>query len=270
LAQALDERLGEAIERLDADALARAAELDERRDRELEAVREALRGELERGEAEIARLRSEGEAATEEHLRHASASRFEEIEARTAAARAQIDEYADRALSRKARRQELKLARQERERRIRAAERRVEARGDAVVTRARAELGAIMVEARAELVALRDELDRTGDDLRALAAQAEERVSQTGRIAESMLLARAQAASAEAAGELRATAAEISRLMAQEASVADAHERLEGVLARLRLTDQRLRASDERTRRALGHLEAVPDAGAPEAADGGE
>ena len=57
-------------------------------------------------------------------------------------------------------------------------------------------------------------------------------------------------------------------MIAQEASVADAQERLEGALARLRATDQRLRASDERTRRALGHLEAVPDVVEPEAADG--
>jgi chromosome segregation ATPase len=117
----------------------------------------------------------------------------------------------------------------------------------------------MMIEARAELVSLRNELDRVGGDIRTLAGQAEDRVSQTGRIAESMVLARAQAATAEAVRELTATATEISRLIAQEASVAEAHERLESVLARLRATDQRLRASDERTRRALGPLRAVPD-----------
>ena len=74
-----------------------------------------------------------------------------------------------------------------------------------------------------------------------------------------MVLTRAQAAPAEAVRELTATATEISRLIAQEASVAEAHERLESVLVRLRATDQRLRASDERTRRTLGHLRAVPD-----------
>ena len=125
--------------------------------------------------------------------------------------------------------------------------------------RVRAELGALMIEARAELITLQNELERVGGDIRTAASQAEDRVSQTGRIAESMVLTRAQAATAEAVRELTATATEISRLIAQEASVAEAHERLESVLVRLRATDQRLRASDERTRRTLGHLRAVPD-----------
>jgi hypothetical protein len=107
--------------------------------------------------------------------------------------------------------------------------------------------------------AVRGELDRIGGHIRTLAGEASERVSQSGRIAESMVLTRAQAAAAEAVRELSATATEISRLIAQEASTADAHERLKSVVARLEATDQRLQASDERTRRALWHLEAVPD-----------
>jgi hypothetical protein len=59
--------------------------------------------------------------------------------------------------------------------------------------------------------------------------------------------------------DVTAVAAEVALRMEEQASAVEARDRLEDVVARLRLADQRLRASDERTKRALSHLRAVPE-----------
>ena len=117
----------------------------------------------------------------------------------------------------------------------------------------------MMIEARADLVALRDELERIGGDIRSVAGRAEDQVAQTARIAEATVSTRAQSAAAEAIRDLTSTANDISRRIEQQATTIEARERLEDVLVRLRAADQRLRDSDERTKRALRHLRAVPD-----------
>lgn len=134
--------------------------------------------------------------------------------------------------------------------------------------RLRAELGTIMLEARAELVALRQELARLGGDIRNAAGRAEDRVAQTSRIAEATVSTRAQSAAAEAIRDLTSTANDLSRRLEQQGRTLESREQLEDVLGRLRAADRRLRDSDARTRRALRHLQAVPDTDRDEQASG--
>ena len=119
----------------------------------------------------------------------------------------------------------------------------------------------MVLEARAELVSLRDELARIGGDIRAAAGVAEDRVAQTARIAEATVSTRAQSAAAEAIRDLTSTAKDLSLRIERQASTLEARDRLDEILIRLRDADQRLRESDERTKRALGDLRAVPDEG---------
>ena len=118
----------------------------------------------------------------------------------------------------------------------------------------------MVLEARAELVALRDELARIGGDIRTAASAAEDRISQTARIAEATVSTRAQSAASR--GDPRPERERQRPLAADRApgehpgGRASASTRL---LAQLRAADQRLRESDERTQGALGHLRAVPD-----------
>ncbi len=129
-----------------------------------------------------------------------------------------------------------------------------------VGARRRIEVGTIMIDVRAELVSLRNELAQIGGRIcRVASGAAEDRVAQTERIAEATVSTRAQIAAAEAIRDLASTANDLSRRIEQQAGTVEARERLEDVLDRLHAAVQRLRESDERTRRALRHLKAVPD-----------
>jgi hypothetical protein len=123
----------------------------------------------------------------------------------------------------------------------------------------RTDLGAMMIEARAEILAMREELTQSGGDVRIAASAAEDRVSQIAEIAETTLTTKAQSAAAQAIRDLTATARDLSLRIEAQAGAVDVAERLDEVLAGLRVADQRLRESDERTRTALRHLRAVPD-----------
>ena len=78
-------------------------------------------------------------------------------------------------------------------------------------------------------------------------------------LAEMTLSTKAQSAAAQAIRDLTATARDLSLRIEAQAGAVDVAERLDEVLAGLRVADQRLRESDERTRTALRHLRAVPD-----------
>jgi hypothetical protein len=139
------------------------------------------------------------------------------------------------------------------------AERAVRSQERELATRMRTDLGAMMIEARAELTALRDELGQSGGDVRIAASAAEERIAQIAELAETTLSTKAQSAAAQAIRDLTATARDLSLRIEAQAGAVDVAERLDEVLAGLRVADQRLRESDERTRTALRHLRAVPD-----------
>ena len=79
---------------------------------------------------------------------------------------------------------------------------------------------------------------------------------------EATVSTRAQSAAAEAIRDLTSTAKDLSQRIERQASTLEARDRLDEILVfRLRDADQRLRDSDERTKRALGDLRAVPDEG---------
>jgi hypothetical protein len=139
------------------------------------------------------------------------------------------------------------------------AERAVRSQEREISTRMRTDLGAMMIEARAEILAMREELTQSGGDVRIAASAAEDRVSQIAEIAETTLTTKAQSAAAQAIRDLTATARDLSLRIEAQAGAVDVAERLDEVLAGLRVADQRLRESDERTRTALRHLRAVPD-----------
>ena len=88
---------------------------------------------------------------------------------------------------------------------------------------------------------------------------AEDRVAQTARVAEATVSTRAQSAAAEAIRDLTSTAKDLSLRIERQAGTLEARDRLDEILIRLRDADRRLRESDERTKRALGDLRAVPD-----------
>jgi hypothetical protein len=106
---------------------------------------------------------------------------------------------------------------------------------------------------------LRDEITRIGAEVRNAAGAAEDRIAQSTRIAEATVRTRAETATAEALRDLTFRAADLSRRVERQSSSLDARERLEEALARLHAAEDRLRDSDERTRRALRHLRAVPE-----------
>jgi hypothetical protein len=139
------------------------------------------------------------------------------------------------------------------------AERAVRSQEREISTRMRTDLGAMMIEARAEILSMREELTQSGGDVRIAASAAEERVAQIAEIAEMTLTTKAQSAAAQAIRDLTATARDLSLRIETQAGAVDVSERLDEVLAGLRVADQRLRESDERTRSALRHLRAVPD-----------
>jgi len=131
---------------------------------------------------------------------------------------------------------------------VSSAERRIAERADGVLE-----------QAKSQVITLRAELGRIGGDVHAAGVAAEERVSQTGQLAEATVNIKAKSATAEAILEITETAGDLSRRLEQRATTMEAEDRLDNVLERLRAADERLRESDERTRQALGYLRAVPE-----------
>lgn len=221
---------------------------EERIDRQAKGILEQTRSEVEtlRGR-DLAGLREEVGSLREQARRE-----IEQLHGLIADAEATISQRAESGAEESRRRLAEEFRSQER----------------AAGARLRAELGTIMLEARAELVALRQELARLGADIRNAAGRAEDRVAQTSRIAEATVSTRAQSAAAEAIRDLTSTAKDLSRRLEQQGRTLESREQLEDVLGRLRAADRRLRDSDARTRRALRHLQAVPDTGRDEQASG--
>ena len=115
--------------------------------------------------------------------------------------------------------------------------------------------------ARRELEELSADLGRLAAEIRVAAARAQDGVLETAKLAEASARAQLESAAAESVGRVRAAtprsapaAPEAGRPTGTGEDVAA--QGVEGVLARLRSADQRLRDSDERTRRALRQLRA--------------
>jgi hypothetical protein len=306
---ALEARFAATLERarqeLDDDLELRRMAGERSIDQRAQAATESLAAELERAERSLATTRegseatisSTAEAAVDSVSGRLSKQLADQASAAAAEAEGAITAYADKTLSRKARRQELKLAREERESRIVAAERRIAKRGDEVVAqltstveRLRDEdlaelrtevehlsrqahenvdgLRTLVVESEqavakqaeavaSEIAALEQELDGIDDAVRASAAAAVERVAETARIAEATVSTEAHNAAAVAIRDVTETASQLTRRIEQQANTAEARDRLDDVLERLRAADERLRESDERTRLALTYLRVV-------------